>query len=499
MTIVHIEVQRVQSWLFEVPRLRAMVGANALLGRVMREELVTLARRKDLQWQLQDVSGSFPTYSEDDPISNEDDPSADARSGILSRDGGHFQANFASGANEFAEEAAKLIGSQLPGLRFRITVNGVARIAEPSTLSTELPVLDTCEWTGHGIASEYIKQGHDEQFVSGGVFQRHEGAKRAENWSAKDLASLLAAQTKLKVLEPPLTFEELTQSDYLAIIHADGNGVGRASGNDDESRSRFFHSNRVLLRRSLKSAIDSVCGEEGVAPLRLLMLGGDDVLVVCRSNIALKFVTELCAELCKIQQNEQGFHLTLGVGVVFAKRTIPFHRLHETAERLAASAKRRFRGQSKDVERSVVDWAVYTTSWLDDPEEARRRDWIRQSGETTNILSQRPMDVLGKGLNTLEGLLKAADQLRRKDTPRSQLRYLVDQLPQGKMLSELAFAELSNRTKTALNCVGIKKVEDLWTTHGNTNMTSLLDLVEVYEIDHLGAGLRNEENLHDNS
>lgn len=29
---VHLELQRVQTWLFAVPRLRAMVGANALLG-----------------------------------------------------------------------------------------------------------------------------------------------------------------------------------------------------------------------------------------------------------------------------------------------------------------------------------------------------------------------------------------------------------------------------------------------------------------------------------
>lgn len=29
---VHIELSRVQTWLFAVPRLRAMVGANALLG-----------------------------------------------------------------------------------------------------------------------------------------------------------------------------------------------------------------------------------------------------------------------------------------------------------------------------------------------------------------------------------------------------------------------------------------------------------------------------------
>ena len=41
---VHIELSRVQTWLFAVPRLRAMVGANALLGETLRAALPTLAQ-----------------------------------------------------------------------------------------------------------------------------------------------------------------------------------------------------------------------------------------------------------------------------------------------------------------------------------------------------------------------------------------------------------------------------------------------------------------------
>jgi hypothetical protein len=44
MKRVHIEFQRVQTWLFAVPRLRAMVGANTLLGETLRVKLPDLAR-----------------------------------------------------------------------------------------------------------------------------------------------------------------------------------------------------------------------------------------------------------------------------------------------------------------------------------------------------------------------------------------------------------------------------------------------------------------------
>ena len=49
---VHIVFSRAQTWLFAVPRLRAMVGANALLGKTLRVELPKLARATGRGWAL---------------------------------------------------------------------------------------------------------------------------------------------------------------------------------------------------------------------------------------------------------------------------------------------------------------------------------------------------------------------------------------------------------------------------------------------------------------
>jgi hypothetical protein len=169
------------------------------------------------------------------------------------------------------------------------------------------------------------------------------------------------------------------------------------------------------------------------------------------------------------------------VGVVIAKHTIPIHRLHEIAEQLAASAKRRFRGLDTDKKCSVVDWAVFSTAWVDDPKDVRRRDWLRGSGQELRVLSQRPVDVLGRGLDSLQGLVAGAAKL--KNAPRSQLRYLVDQLPHGRALSELAFAELPQEARKPLVEAGVK---DLWRSVGNASITALFDLVEIAEIGRLG-------------
>jgi len=80
-------------------------------------------------------------------------------------------------------------------------------------------------------------------------------------------------------------------------------------------------------------------------------------------------------------------------------------------------------------------------------------------------------------------LMKGAEKL--KHASRSQLRYLVDQLPRGRALSELAFAELPQEAKGPLAEAGVTTP---WRRAANNGpwLTSLLDLVEVTEIARLG-------------
>lgn len=508
---VHIELSRVQTWLFAVPRLRAMVGANALLGEALRVRLPELARTPGRGWALSPSTETYPAADSYDPLKDHDDPAADARDGIVSRDGGHFEALFASGAEAFADAAGELLRSRLPALRFRISIDGKPRSQSQVHVVTELPVLAPCEWTGRGLASSIVPQGnkndddYEEHEVSLEAKQRHDASKRAEKWETKDVASLLSCGTKLRALERPQELQQLVGNGHLALIHADGNGVGSSLGKNTSERERveFFHRNRVLLRRAVAKAINDACDadekrrateianasrEKVFAPLVPLMLGGDDLLLVTRAELALPFVVSLCAELERIQNDATDFRLTLGVGVVIAKHTIPIHRLHEVAEQLASSAKRRYRGLDADKKCSVVDWAVFTTSWVDDPEHVRRRDWLRGSNENLRVLSQRPLDVLGEDrIDSLQGLVRRAQKLER--APRSQLRYLVDQLPRGRALSELAFAELPPDVKSLLAEAGVKEP---WRSAGNVSLTNLLDLVEVLEISRLGRNTKEE-------
>lgn len=98
-----------QTWFFAVPRLRARVGANALLGETLR--VARLARDTGRGWTLAPNNEAYPCADGNDPLKDHDDPAADAKDGIVSRDGGHFEAQFASGAETFADGAGCPPGS----------------------------------------------------------------------------------------------------------------------------------------------------------------------------------------------------------------------------------------------------------------------------------------------------------------------------------------------------------------------------------------------------
>lgn len=62
-------------------------------------------------------------------------------------------------------------------------------------------------------------------------------------------------------------------------------------------------------------------------------------------------------------------------------------------------------------------------------------------------------------------------------------------------MAELALLESSAQTRNALAKAGIKNNEQIWlpTDRANVVTTALLDLVEVFEIGHLGRGDDNED------
>lgn len=180
----------------------------------------------------------------------------------------------------------------------------------------------------------------------------------------------------------PVNFEEtapartrfpLGERRLVGLLHADGNGLGEllrtlnqaCERADDKTYIRLYRAFSDGLGRATLRAAQTASREvlvpaaaDGVLPARPLVLGGDDLTIVLRADLALGFarvfLTAFEAEtreaMAALRQifTDEGLaehakalpaYLTACAGLCYMKCSQPFHAGHELAESLCKRAK----------------------------------------------------------------------------------------------------------------------------------------------------------------
>lgn len=152
--------------------------------------------------------------------------------------------------------------------------------------------------------------------------------------------------------------------EWLAIVHADGNGLGQIFLNFAEclgtapSNREYISSYREFsleLDECTEAAFEKAIQEtfkpnDKAVPLVPLIVGGDDLTVVCDGKAALKFTqvfltqfeaeTEQKREISKIAEKQFSINrLSACAGIAIIKPHFPFSVAYELAESLIKSAK----------------------------------------------------------------------------------------------------------------------------------------------------------------
>ncbi|WP_314749276.1 hypothetical protein [Tannerella forsythia] len=148
--------------------------------------------------------------------------------------------------------------------------------------------------------------------------------------------------------------EKITKNnDWIAIIHADGNGLGQivqAIETDTQKFKKFSESLDKATQAAAVKAYDSVKGrfdKSKFIPIRPIVLGGDDFTVICRADLALDYVTEFIKQFeektkfVAEHKDRLGFdHLTACAGIAYIKSSFPFYYGYALAEVLCSRAKK---------------------------------------------------------------------------------------------------------------------------------------------------------------
>lgn len=145
--------------------------------------------------------------------------------------------------------------------------------------------------------------------------------------------------------ERPSDFNELRNiaggKDYLGLIYADGNNMGKIMGGLQNLAERQKTAETIdnAIFKALSVAINThlkvIQGSKPMFPFDVLMVGGDDIVIVTPAAVAL----DVALTIAKIFQKETPGY-TLSVGVVLAPIKYPFGLLQDLAESTLKHAKK---------------------------------------------------------------------------------------------------------------------------------------------------------------
>lgn len=179
-----------------------------------------------------------------------------------------------------------------------------------------------------------------------------EGTLKKRNLSTGGKATIALAEKSfgIKDLSPrniALDIKKLTdKNDWIAIIHADGNGLGQILSKFSGSQEKLHDFSDKLndaTCQAAHNAFQKVYPKEEYKqiPFRPVVLGGDDMTMICKASLALDYVKVYLEEFENATKQKLGAEngLTACAGIAFIKSSYPFHYGYDLAETLCTQAK----------------------------------------------------------------------------------------------------------------------------------------------------------------
>lgn len=214
----------------------------------------------------------------------------------------------------------------------------------------------------------------------------------------KTLFQIFTGEEDVKYRDMGLEIKDLTgENDWIAIIHADGNSLGevvKALGSEDGEKLCEFSKNLdEATRQAAQEAYKEIKNEyEGKIdfkkhPIRPIVLGGDDLTVICRGDIAIDFVKTYICQFESETENLLSRKLTACAGIAFIKSSYPFSFGYELAETLCGLAKKDAKSDviKKGIEEMVPSCLMFhkvQSSFVEDYEAIKQKELTLKDGSS---------------------------------------------------------------------------------------------------------------------
>ena len=231
-----------------------------------------------------------------------------------------------------------------------------------------------------GIAfKKYSKGNGKEEYLSEEADLKRKAIKSSEKnrneFSTEKLFEKISGIKNVPNSELSFDIENITdtgKNSWIAVIHADGNSIGNILQNrvEELNTNKEFKDFSLSIESATKTAVqiafnNIVVGDKKEFevknqnnkkyryPIRPIVLGGDDLTVIIRADLALAFTETFLIEFEKASKDEFSRLKTKGIdgltacaGIAFIKESYPLHYGLNLAEELCKDAKKSSRIES---------------------------------------------------------------------------------------------------------------------------------------------------------
>ncbi len=514
-TLVIVDTAQIQPYIFASNRLRENIGASFLVSEATSTWAFEAIKKIAMPANF---TGTDKEYTLDDRSLENDQ---DLQTEVIYSGGGNFVVLFRDDlkAAAFSRALTRDVLIKAPGLQLilarksfswqvgslQTAVKEVFDLLEQKKRSgaRSLPLLglsvtETCRSTGLPAVGMTNAIGSQENSfpASAQIIAKHSAVEDANSRLKNNFANvLLAAKDQIGAeTRFPHDFDKLGRSredfSYIAIVHADGNGVGKRIvdfGQSDalQANVTYIAKMREFSRKlatashaALQSALQQLvlaidpnsksirhenengqvisqvhlCDEQPedtyFLPVRPLVYGGDDMTLVCDGRLALSLAE------CYMQAFQQATAeadlpdglgaATACAGISIVKSHYPFSRAYTLAEDLCANAKtyRRELRLSYPDPISCLDWHFAASGLFGSIEDIRAKEYTTPEGCLTLrplLLDEDPLQVEYRTWAVMKKLVAEFQGPSWFDR-RSKLKALRDALRQGPAAVE-AFGE----------------------------------------------------------
>ncbi len=384
------EAKSIQEYILRSGRLRHIVGASELIdsltGNLLDEALQALRLTDGVQVRFsRRAGGAIYLFTEDRTAR---DAFRDLWSLLVAQYAPNLDFILATGEGAGDYAAFKEAADHLTAARNR----------RPAALPAGSPVTRYARRTGLPAVQDNAELGPQDAATArferptfrqrGGLTQKFSEDVACDDWPRN---------LEYGTDEDGTAFPFWPDNRYLGLLHADGNGLGQllirlsahAEAHPEVFVDLFSGFSRAVAEATQAAAKEATAAvllptrgdtadgpaEDGAhwpMPARPIVLGGDDLTILIRADLALPFtVVFLCAFERQTRLRLAGLRaqypsisdlpevLTAGAGIAFVRSNHPFYLAHDLAENLAKYAKDRAKHVAQGNERTPPTLAFH--------------------------------------------------------------------------------------------------------------------------------------------